>query len=925
MIATTRRVLLTILLVAGVPMTLLAQAGRVTGRVLDAAGALPLGGATVELEIAGVSRTVQTGIDGRFQFPNVPAGTMTLRARMIGYTGKTVTGVTLAAGAVASQDIMLAAQTVQLEEVVVHAAVERGTVADALANQRNNVNVVNSVTAQEIARSPDGDAAAVVQRVSGVTVQEGKFVFVRGLGERYTTTSLNGARIPSPEPERKVVPLDLFPSGILQTITTAKTFTPDLSGDFSGAQVDIQTREFPAERTMSLAISAGANSASTGVSMPRAPRAGSEQFTFGSGNRQLPAEIAAAGNFEPTPTQSQVNALVRTFRNSWSARSGTGAPSSGMSLALGGSDPILGQRIGYLISGSYGLSQDIRAKERRAVALATDDPAVQREVDRYEGTTGRSSAMLGGLVNLSTLVGASSRLALNSTYSRTADNDARREVGQSENLGGQFQIDRLQYVERVVWSTQLLGEHDLGRRHRFDWSANYSDVTRREPDRSEIVYALDTDPQGNPLPPTWFSASNEGAVRTFGDLTESSHELLGSYRLNLGEPSRGTYVKVGGALRRTERASINRVYGVASTLPRSARELSPEEIFDGRFMGEGDAWFRITPLGAGGSYDAVETIRAGYAMVQLPLTRSLELVGGARYEHSGTEVKAAPTVGAPVQAKPEYSDILPSVALTLRLGENHVLRASATQTLSRPEYRELAPIQYREVIGGENVIGNPDLVRALIQNYDFRWEWYPRATEVVSIGLFAKTFDRPIERVYLATSGTRVVTFVNAASARNYGVELELRKSLDLVGEGLRNFGFFANGTLMHSEITIGDGAASKLNDRRAMVGQAPYVINAGLTFTSPSGSISATALYNVVGARIVSASEAPLPDTFEEPRHGLDLALRFPVLPGVSGKADLRNLLDSPTQIRQGTVIRESYYSGRTLSVGLSWQPGRP
>ncbi len=184
---------------------------------------------------------------------------------------------------------------------MVNAAVERGTVADALANQRYNVNVVNSVTAEEIARSPDGDAAAVVQRISGVTVQEGKFIFVRGLGERYTTTSLNGARIPSPEPERKVVPLDLFPSGILQTITTAKTFTPDLSGDFSGAQVDIQTREFPAERAMSLSISAGGNDASTGVAMPRAPRAGNEQFTFGAGNRQLPAEIAAAGTFEPMP------------------------------------------------------------------------------------------------------------------------------------------------------------------------------------------------------------------------------------------------------------------------------------------------------------------------------------------------------------------------------------------------------------------------------------------------------------------------------------------------------------------------------------------------------------------------------------------------------------------------------------------------
>lgn len=917
-----RRLLLLSLLVGCLPGAAVAQASRLTGRVLDAAGGIPLGGAAVELEVGGRTLTATTAIDGRFQFPDLAAGPVILRARMIGYTGKTVTGIQVAAGAVATQDLLLVAQTIQLEEVVVNAAVERGSVADALANQRHNVNVVNAVTAEEIARSPDSDAAAVVQRVSGVTVQEGKFVFVRGLGERYTTTSLNGARIPSPEPERKVVPLDLFPSGILQTITTAKTFTPDLSGDFSGAQVDIQTREFPAERRMSLSISSGLNDASTGVSMPRAPRAGSEQFTFGAGNRRLPAGVAAAGSFEPVPSQDEVNALVQSFRNSWSPQIGTGAPSNGMALSLGGSDPILGQRIGYLLSGSYGLSQEIRADERRAVALPTDDPAVQREVDRYEGTTGRSSAMLGGLMNLSTLVGNSSRLALNTSYSRTSDNDARRELGQSENLGGQFQIDRLRYVERVVWSSQFLGEHDLGRRHRIDWSANYSEVSRREPDRSEIVYSLDTDPQGQPLPPTWFSASNEGAVRTFGDLRESSEELLGSYRLALGGPARNTFLKVGGAIRQTDRATSNRVYGIASTLPRAARELTPEEIFDGRFNGEDDAWFRITPLGAGGSYDASETISAGFAMVQLPLSASLELVGGARYEHSVTEVDALPTVGAAVRSAPEYSDILPSLGLTLRLGEDHVFRISATQTLSRPEYRELAPIQYREVIGGENVIGNPDLRRALIQNYDLRWEWYPRATEVLSIGVFAKTFDDPIERIYLATSGTRVVTFVNAEAARNYGVELEVRKSLDALGADLQNFGVFANGTIMHSEITIGEGAASKLNDQRAMVGQAPYVFNAGLTFTSNSGSVSATALYNVVGRRIVSASEAPLPDTFEQPRHVLDLALRFPVLPGVSGKADLKNLLDSASEIRQGSVVREYYRSGRSLSVGLSWQP---
>jgi TonB-dependent receptor len=447
-------------------------------------------------------------------------------------------------------------------------------------------------------------------------------------------------------------------------------------------------------------------------------------------------------------------------------------------------------------------------------------------------------------------------------------------------------------------------------------------VTRQEPDRSELVYALDPDPQGNPQPAAWLSASSEGAVRTFGDLNESSTEAQLSHRLLLGRLTGPVQLKVGAAWRQSDRHAANVAYSISSSLPRADRELPAEQIFDGRYNQPGDAWFTVSALGGGGTYDAEETVSAGFAMLQMPLTGALELVGGARHERSATTVRTVPTSGSPVTSSPEYQDLLPSLALNLRLGESHVVRLAASRTLSRPEYRELAPVQYREVIGGENVVGNADLRRALIQNYDLRWEWYPRATEVISIGLFAKSFADPIERIYLATSGTRLVTFVNAESARNYGVEVEVRKNLDLLGEALRPFQAFANATVMHSEITIGGGAASKLNDQRAMVGQAPYVINTGLTYTSTGGRFSATALYNLVGARMVSAAEAPLPDIFEQPRHMLDLALRFPILPGLSGKADFRNLLDAASLVRQGTVTREYYRSGRSFSVGLSWQP---
>jgi len=617
-----------------------------------------------------------------------------------------------------------------------------------------------------------------------------------------------------------------------------------------------------------------------------------------------------------------MNAMIGSFRNAWSVRNGTAFPNGSIAASIGGTDPVFGQRFSYLISGTYSTSSEVRAEEVRSQALAGPG-GTALEVDRFAGTTGRTSVLWGGLLNASTLIGQRTRLLLNTTYNRTSDNEGRTEVGTSENFGElPLAIERLRFVERSVWSSQFKGEHELGD-HRLDWGVTASGVQRNEPDRSEVIYAMQNDPvTGNPLPPAWFSVDTEAAVRTFGDLTESSIEAAGNYRFNFGDPARQNLLKVGGAFRSTERDSDNRAYGISSgSLTTAQRQLEPEEIFDGRFTSGSDPILRITPLSQGGAYTATDRIAAGYAMVELGFTDRIRLIGGARIENAITEVTAVPTIGQPVTTKPEYTDVLPAISLSVRLTDRQSLRLSATQTLARPEYRELAPIQYRDVLGGENVIGESDLKRTLIRNADARWEWYPSPGEVLSVGVFAKDFDNPIERVYLATSGTRVVTFVNAAAGRNYGVEFELRKRLGMLSESLESVSLFANATLMKSDIEIGSSAASRTNDKRAMVGQAPYVVNAGLTWASGSGRTSTTLLYNIVGKRIVSAAEAPLPDVYEQSRDILDLSLRLALTRAFSARLDARNLLDQPFEVTQGDVTREFYRSGRSFAVGISWR----
>ena len=904
------------LILLTIPAAAAAQAGRIGGRVVDAATGRPIAGARVAVIVSPV-RSAVSGVDGTYVIRNVPAGTYSVAASHLGHATKTVTGVQVAASGV-NLDISLATQAVALGGITVTAARERGSVNRALDEQRNATGVTNSITAEQIARSPDSDAAQAVQRVSGVTVSEGRFVVVRGMSERYTTTSLNGARIPSPEPERKVVPLDLFPTGIIQQVTTSKTFSPDLPGDFAGAHVNIRTREYPARRSFVFSTSVGYNDAVTGRDAVFAPRAGGELFAWTGSARQLPDEVRAGGDFKNNFTQNQANRFVSAFRNSWSPEAGKGAPNGSFSGSVGGSDPIFGQRIGYLISGSYSQTGEARAGDYRSGYEQTE----QAPIDAFTSVrnSGRTGVLWGGVANLSTAIGTHSRISANNIYNRSADNDARLERGVSDDLGGtEVEIERLRYVERAIRSNQLTGEHRLGSRHNLDWALTSSGVTRREPDRSEIVYGLRRDAQGEIVGREWYRLGSEVAVRTFGDLEESSAEGSLNYRLNLGGENS---IRVGGTMRRTERDAENRSYainnGTATVLTPEQASLTPEELFDGRFTGEGDRYFQVVPLLQGGSYDAEDKLSAGYLMGDYRFGR-LQLVGGARVERSDVRVNAVSQEGDRTSPNPVYTDVLPSLALNVEVSDVQKLRLSASQTVARPEYRELVPFLVRDVLGGDNFQGFTGIRRTRIQNYDARYEWYPSNGEVLSVAVFAKFFDGPIERVYLPVSSGAIISVRNSESARNLGIELEARKGLGGLGTAFEPFTAFTNVTLMNSRTEVGD--TLNVNEGRALVGQAPYVINAGLTWTPGSAATSATLLYNTTGERIYAAAARGFPELVERPRHTLDLALRMGLRQGLSARFDAKNLLDAEYEIRQGPVVRESYTSGRTFTVGLTVQ----
>jgi outer membrane receptor protein involved in Fe transport len=896
--------------------------GRIVGRIVDATTGQGISDAGVQ--VVGTTLGVQTGVDGRFTLSKVNAGTVTIQVRRIGYVPKSVTGILLNAGQTIEQNITLSTAAARVEAQVVTAARELGTVASALNDQRTAVGVTNAITADAIAKSPDGDAGQAIQRVSGVTVQDGKYVFVRGLGERYTTTSLNGARVPSPEPEKKVVPLDLFPSNLLESITTSKTFTPDQPGDFSGASVNLKTKSFPAERLVTFSFASGFNSLTTGKNVIAPPTAGGEWLAMSASKRALPSRLTGITDFSSL-TRSDLNSLIRSLPREWSFQNANGSPKVSGNVSLGGEDPVLGHPIGYIGSLTYSRSQELHSGEIRANAVAGNASGTPKTYNEFVGSTGENSVLWGGMLNFSTYLGTNTKLELSNTYDRTADNQAHLDWGQLEEFSQVDSLRRTQvnYIERTVRSNQLRAEHQIGNRQLVSWSLTSSGVSRNEPDRSDLLYGYELDASGQRLPFAWVGFIPDGGKKTTSSLEENALSGNLNYSYSLGPADHATLLKVGGDYRHTKRDASMASYNLRPNgLTAAQRSGTPDQIFYGAYTDPDSNRIVLEPNSAGGTYDALDQVGSGYGMAEIPIGSRIRIIGGARVEEWHLDMHVQPTSLGLLRLKRRNTDVLPSLAINTTLTPNQTLRLSASQTLARPEYRELAPVSYRGMSGEQEEFGDSSLVRTLIQNYDLRWEWYPNYTEVLSVAVFAKNFDKPIERIDVATSGASQLSFINAESAFNYGLELEMRKGLGFMAPALLPFSIFTNATFIKSEINTSNSVLSALtNDKRPMVGQAPYVLNGGLSY-GENGRMNATLLYNVVGRRISSAAIAPLnADTYEQPRPQMDFSLRFPLLQTVSGKFDATNLLDSPFEERQGDVTRLRYRTGRSFTLGASWR----
>jgi len=896
------------------------QSGRITGRVADAATGQPL--SNVEVTVVGTTLIGRSDLDGRYTIVRVPSGARSVLARQIGRQPKRFDGIVVPVNEAVIVNFSLSEQSVQLQGVVVVAtATDRSaTEASLLASQKSAASASDGVSSEQIKRTPDGNAGEAAARVSGVSIVDGKFLVARGLSERYSTTLLNGAEVASPEPTRKLVPLDVFPSSLLESIVVIKSATPDKPGDFSGGAVEIKTKEFPENTIHQFSISQGYNSQATFQNLTFPTRTGLDFVGFDNGRR--------APSFHPSDSALASNPFVverfaEGLRNTWNPPATRVLPKLGLGLTLGGQRPSEHAPLGYVFSLTYSSASERQAD--RFFGFYSNPKAGAERGFVYQDY--RNSIDWGAVGNLSLRLGQNSKLSWKNLYTRNAEELYSLSGGFNTDLTGDLRLYQFQYVERSLLQTQFAGEHLFRflNSSRLEWKATLSQSGRNEPDNRQVRYSRQ-EGSGSPFQ---LLRNNDVWERTLDDRSQS-------LQADLSIPMRLLWtdfsLKMGGLARSKKREFVGKLYSFNPSfsvpLPNDLLYLPPEKLFQPENLG---TLIVLTfPGTVSQPYDADDNVTAAYGMLDLFFGSSLRVVAGARSEQWHMDLfdggrklfTTADTSLRPTRRRD--NDLLLSANATLALTQKANLRLAAFQSVSRPDTRELSRDEYTEIAGTCSTIGNPVLQRAKVLNADARLEWYPNAGEIVSISGFFKQFDKPIIRVVTGRNNC-TYGFANAETAENFGGELDLRKELRFLPGPLERLTAGVNLTVVRTSVVISP-SFGKYDQGLDLEGQSPYVVNASVSYRSKRDALQASVLFNVFDDRIVrygfassgGANTVQGPNIIERGRSSLDAKIQQAIGRRISVSLSGKNLTNQRVQFYQVVSTGEESTGRATPGVSV-------
>ncbi len=909
-----KQFLLAVLLVQGIrsqPAT-----GTVSGSTFDSQTGRPIAGVTIALN-GQLSDKQVTDSDGKFVL-KVSPGTYTLSFASTNYLPVELTSVVVKPGEVTEASTVLANKSSVTTLEVAEKVDAVDATAGAMLQERKLSSVVSdNISRQELASGASSDAAGALQKVTGVSVVGSGFVYVRGLGERYSSTQLNGAMIPTTEPEKRVVPLDMFPAGMIENIKILKTYSADMPAEFSGGLVQLKTIEFPTAKIFDITMKTGFNTATTFNKFLSFPGGSNDFFGFGAGSRRLPASIPTdarlnVGQF----SQQQLQSFGQSFSNIWEpTATASQRPALDWSMVAGGTFGRFG------IVGAISLSNKSQnqTETQRYIRQGGTGPIVFTDYPDFREYS--ESAKLGAVFNIATRINNNHKLVFRNTYTHDADKSAREFSGYDGGIDSTLSSQRIRYVERALLSTGVEGDHSfpIWRNSLIHWQFTYSDSKRDEPDLREVIRNLLPDGRYR------YSASGSSGVRFFSGLKDRIYEPLADYSVPFFKGSISGLFKTGVRLtfRRRDFEARRFIFGPQQFTTLDLFQPSNTLFSPSNIRPNG---FQINEFTRGtDTYSAETNTYAGYALVDLTLGPKWRIEGGLRVEDSEQKVitfdNRVPNA-KPILASLQNRDPIPSVNAIYSISKTQNFRLSYSRTLSRPDFRELSPFDFNNVLGGFVVAGNPLLKRATISNYDARWEVFPGGNQLIAISFFAKHFKDPIEQTIVPSNDLRQ-TFVNAKGARNFGLELEYRRSLASVSRKLREFSISGNFTFVDSSIQIKpEDATIVTSQSRPLLGQSRYIANGVFQWQKPKWGSDAKFYANYVSRRISDVGTFRVPDIYQEGNTYLDFVYQYSR--GEKRRWTLRfeaeNLGNNDYRWTQATFVQRDYRLGRTFQVGLSY-----
>lgn len=897
-------VLLTIVLFQLIAVRAFAQNGTIRGAIFEESTGEPLFGVSVLVKETGTGAV--TDFDGKFEI-QVPSGTYSLQISYISYASVELTALEVKSGSVTVlDDILMAEEASELETVTIAATAIRTTESALMSVKRNSANLLDGISASTFRKIGDGDAASAVKRVTGVSIEGGKYVYVRGLGDRYTKTVLNGVDVPGLDPDRNTIQMDIFPTNVIDNIIVSKSFTAELPADFTGGVVDIETKDFPEERVARIGISGGINPSMHFNSNFLEYEGGKTDWLgFDDGTRSIPtggrtdipqyADVVGNPN---TPLGTEYQQILGGFNSTLGAMRENNLMDFGLSLSLGNQLVRPNATWGYNLALTYKNDTEFyQDAEYNLFAKPRESSDVELEaLERQRGDFGVNNVLAGGIAGIALKL-KSSKFKLNFLHLQNGETKAGEFDFVNTNLGANFEAKQynLEYSERALTSVLLAGTHFInGRTWEINWKVAPTRSSIEDPDIRFTRFRLPNNTISTEvgLPTRIWRFLEEENISGKLDLTREIQLMQREGKIKFG----GNYVYKN---RDFNIQSFQFATGSADVSNGDPNQiLNPGNLFSAENRNGVRYNADFIPINPN-QYNSDVTVFASYLSAEFQPADKLKAIAGVRMENftqSYTGTNQNGTIVLNDEKVLDDLDFFPTLNLIYSLSENQNLRFSASQTIARPSFKELSfaeildPITGRTFVGGlfeettnggTEVLWDGNLTATRITNLDVRWEAFQQRAQMLSVSAFYKSFDRPIEMVqFLSDPGAFQPR--NVGNGTVAGLEVEFRKELTFLTPALEKFSWNTNVTVTRSQIKMSESEfrsrtltareGEEVKDTRDMAGQAPYIINTGLSYADFNTGWEAGLFYNVQGSTLGYVGFGNRTDTYTVPFHSLNL-----------------------------------------------------